>query len=103
VKDSHSESKSQRLTSVHVKHPQSTHNEKPAIAIRNGFNSPAEGIDDADKSPRRKGNSCNDESQGNRPVVPAMPIVTAFPQRSLASERQKPPICTPSQNLLTRW
>ena len=67
--------------------------------MRNGFDSPAGGIDDADKSPRRKGNSCNDESQGNRPVVPAMPIVTALAGRSLASERQKPPIRRPSQNL----
>ena len=62
LKESHFESKSQRLTSVHVKHPQSTHNEKPAIAMRNGFNSPAGGIDDADKSPRRKGIGCNDGS-----------------------------------------
>ena len=61
--------------------------------MRNGFDSPAEGIDDADKSSRRKGNSCEDESQGNRPVVPAMPIVTALAGRSLTTERQKPPIC----------
>ena len=60
--------------------------------MRNGFNSPAKGIDDADKSPRRKGNSCNDESQGNRPVVPAMPIVTALAGRSVANEQQEPPI-----------
>ena len=78
-----------------MKHPQSTHNKKSAIAMRNGFDSPAEGIDDADKSPRRKGNRCNDESQGNRPLVPAMPIVTALAGRSLASERQKPPIRRP--------